>query len=132
MFHRGAVIELSEASAREAVPARLDDLKGRDFIRPDAATLAGEVAFRFKHLLVREAAYRATAKKLRAGLHERFADWLERLAGDRVAEYQEILGYHLEQAYRYRAEIGSLDEEARASASAPAHTSRRPHGEPRR
>ena len=50
----------------------------------------------------------------RAELHERFADWLERLAGDRVAEYEEILGYHLEQAYRYHAEIGSLDEEAGA------------------
>ena len=65
-----------------------------------------DVAFRFKHILVRDAAYRATAKKLRATLHERFADWLERLAGERVGEYQEILGYHLEQAYRYRTELG--------------------------
>jgi class 3 adenylate cyclase/tetratricopeptide (TPR) repeat protein len=113
IFHRGAVVDLSEPTARESVPARLDDLTSRDFIRPGAATVAGEVAFRFKHILVREAAYRATAKRLRAPLHERFADWLERLADDRVAEYQEILGYHLEQAYRYRGEIGSLDDKAR-------------------
>jgi tetratricopeptide (TPR) repeat protein len=93
------------------VPGRLDDLVGRDFVRPAVGTVTGEVAFSFKHLLVREAAYRATTKRLRAALHERFADWLERLAGDRIAEYQEILGYHLEQAYRYRRETGALDSE---------------------
>jgi class 3 adenylate cyclase/tetratricopeptide (TPR) repeat protein len=111
VFHQGAVVELSEASARDAVPGQLDDLESRDLVRPAPGTVMGEVAFRFKHLLVREAAYRATAKRLRAALHERFADWLERLAGDRVAEYEEIIGYHLEQAYRYRREIGSLDDE---------------------
>ncbi len=114
VFHRGAVVALSEPSARDAVPARLDDLAGRDFVSLAAGTVAGEIAFRFKHILVREAAYRATAKNHRAGLHERFADWLERVAGDRTAEYEEILGYHLEQAYRYRVEIGSLDPETRS------------------
>ncbi len=114
VFHQGAVVELSDPSARNHVPERLDDLEGRDLVRPTPGTVMGEVAFRFKHLLVREAAYRATAKKLRATLHERFADWLERLAGDRVTEYEEIIGYHLEQAYRYRREIGSLDDEVSA------------------
>ena len=52
----------------------------------------------------------------RATLHERFADWLERLAGERVGEYEEILGYHFEQAYRYRTELGAPDDEARALA----------------
>jgi len=45
-------------------------------------------------------------------LHERFADWLEREVGERVAEYAEILGYHLEQAYRYLEELGSADTAA--------------------
>ena len=74
----------------------------------------GEAAFRFKHILVRDAAYQATAKKLRATLHEQFADWLERLAGERVIEYEEILGYHLAQSYRYRTELGPIDDEIRA------------------
>ena len=87
-------------------------------IRLAAASLAGElIAYRFKHILVRDAAYRATTKKLRATLHERYADWLEQLVGDRVGEYHEILGYHLEAAYRYRTELGLLDGEARCSAS---------------
>ncbi len=111
LFHRGAVVELSHESLRPAVPGELEELAGKDLIRPAAASLAGEVAYRFKHILVREAAYRATAKKLRALLHERFADWLERLAGERVGEYQEILGYHFEQSYRYRLELGPVDED---------------------
>jgi tetratricopeptide (TPR) repeat protein len=31
-----------------------------------------------------------------------------------VVEYQEILGYHLEQAYRYRTELGPIDDRTRA------------------
>ncbi|MGH2484321.1 MAG: hypothetical protein ACRDE9_07675, partial [Candidatus Limnocylindria bacterium] len=46
-------------------------------------------------------------------LHERFAAWLERVAADRLVEYEEIIAYHLEQAYRYRAELGPPDEHAR-------------------
>jgi class 3 adenylate cyclase/tetratricopeptide (TPR) repeat protein len=118
LFHRGTVVELSDEHARAAVPAELTGLTRKDLIRLTAGTLvAGEVAYRFKHILVREAAYRATAKKLRASLHERFADWLEGIAGDRVAEYHEILGYHLEQAYRYRVELGPVDDAARTLAA---------------
>jgi class 3 adenylate cyclase/tetratricopeptide (TPR) repeat protein len=117
VFHRGTVLELSDEQARPAVPGKLAGLTRKDLIRLTAGTLVvGEVAYRFKHVLVREAAYRATAKTLRASLHERFADWLERLAGGRVGEYQEILGYHLERAYRYRVELGPVDEAARALA----------------
>jgi class 3 adenylate cyclase/tetratricopeptide (TPR) repeat protein len=111
LFHRGAVMELSEEKARSSVPDGLEELTGKDMIRPAAASFAGDIAFRFKHILVRDAAYRATAKKLRASLHEHFADWLERLAGDRVGEYEEILGYHFEQAYRYREELGQDDDD---------------------
>jgi hypothetical protein len=60
--------------------------------------------------LIRDAAYHAMPKEQRGDLHQRFAAWLEGTAGQRVAEYEEILGYHLEQAYRYRAELGPPDE----------------------
>ena len=75
-------------------------------MRPSAATLPGDDAFRFRHLLIRDAAYDALPKAARAELHERFADWLEERVPDLV-ELDEILGYHLEQAARYRAELGS-------------------------
>ena len=76
----------------------------------------GDDGFRFAHILVREAAYGGIAKKLRAELHERFAAWLARASEGRPAEYEEILGYHLEQAYRYRAELGPVDEQGLALA----------------
>jgi class 3 adenylate cyclase/tetratricopeptide (TPR) repeat protein len=109
VFHRSAVVELSEELARRAVPGQLDQLVERGLVRATAPRFAGEVAFSFKHILVREVAYRATTKQLRAALHERFADWLERLLGELVSQYEEILGYHLEQSYRYGLELGSAD-----------------------
>ena len=67
LFHEGTVVELSEEPSRRAVPGELGELARKDFIRLAAASLvAGEIAYRFKHILVREAAYRATTKKLRA------------------------------------------------------------------
>jgi tetratricopeptide (TPR) repeat protein len=83
-----------------------------ELVRPDQASFAGDEAYRFRHLLIRDAAYQALAKQSRAELHERFAAWLERVASDRVAEFEEIIGYHLEQAYRYRQELGPPDAHA--------------------
>ena len=54
--------------------------------------------FHFSHILIRDAAYARLLKRTRAGLHERFAAWLADMVGSRVAEYEEILGYHLEQS----------------------------------
>jgi class 3 adenylate cyclase/tetratricopeptide (TPR) repeat protein len=112
IFHFDAVVELSDERARPLVPAALDELTRREMVGLTAADLAGSmVAYRFKHILVRDAAYAATAKRLRASLHERFADWVERRAGDRLAEFEEIVGYHLEQAHRYQSELGAADPE---------------------
>jgi predicted ATPase/class 3 adenylate cyclase len=114
LFHGSAVIELSDPASRPSVPAQLEALTHKNLIRLAAATLAGPTAFRFKHILFRDAAYRATAKKLRATLHAQYATWLESVAGGRVAEVDEILGYHLEQAYRYHTELAPLDDDTRA------------------
>jgi class 3 adenylate cyclase/tetratricopeptide (TPR) repeat protein len=105
VFHRGAVLELCGGALREALDPQLGSLLRRELILPDRAIFAGDEAFRFRHLLIREAAYQAMPKQLRAQLHERFADWLERTAGDRIQEHEEILAYHLERAYQYRVEL---------------------------
>ena len=83
---------------------------------PDEAAFAGEEAYRFRHLLIRDAAYQSLAKQTRSELHERFAAWLERMAADRAVQFDEIIAYHLEQAYRYRIELGPPDDAARALA----------------
>jgi class 3 adenylate cyclase/tetratricopeptide (TPR) repeat protein len=112
VFHRGAVTELAPEPIRPVVRDRLASLMRMELVRPDQASFAGDEAYRFRHLLIRDAAYQALAKQARADLHERFAAWLERVAADRVAEFEEIIGYHLEQAYRYLLELGPPDEHA--------------------
>ena len=119
-FHVGAVATLSPATQRPNVRSRLLALARKELIRPDRAEFAGEDAFRFRHLLIRDAAYQAMPKEQRADLHEKYASWLEQAAGDRVAEYEEILAHHLEQACRYRLELGPPDERTRSIAQAAA------------
>jgi tetratricopeptide (TPR) repeat protein len=120
VFHSGAVATLASDALRPNVPSRLLALARKELIRPDRADFAGEDAFRFRHLLIRDAAYLAMPKELRADLHERYAAWLEQAAGDRLSEYEEILAHHLEQAYRYLLELGPADERTRELARAAA------------
>jgi class 3 adenylate cyclase/tetratricopeptide (TPR) repeat protein len=119
VFHRGVVQELAAETGRADVPTHLLALVRKEVIRPDRATFADDDAFRFRHLLIRDAAYDALPKETRAELHERFADWLER-HGDLV-ELDEIAGYHLEQAHANRAALdasdGRLDALARRAAT---------------
>jgi class 3 adenylate cyclase/tetratricopeptide (TPR) repeat protein len=107
-FWRDALLRL--APDDPAVSATLQRLVRRRLIRPGRSSLPGEDAFRFAHMLVRDAAYQGIAKKTRADLHERFAHWLE----SGKSPYLEIIGYHLEQAYRYRSELGMADDALRA------------------
>ena len=114
IFHRGAVQALAPEETQ--VTPRLAALVRKELIRPDRPLLAGEDGFRFRHLLLRDAAYEALPKATRADLHARFAAWLEE-HGAELVELDEILGYHLEQACRYRAELGmSRDDELAAAA----------------
>jgi len=105
LFHRTAVQALSDDGQ---VAPRLASLVRKALLRPDTPQLPGDDAFRFCHLLIRDAAYDALPKATRAELHENFARWLEGRASDLV-ELDEILGYHLEQAARYKAELGRRD-----------------------
>jgi tetratricopeptide (TPR) repeat protein len=89
---------------------RLIALVRKELVRPDRAQLAGDDAYRFRHLLIRDAAYDALPKATRADLHRRFASWLEQ-HGANLVELDEILGYHLEQAARYLEELGQPEPE---------------------
>jgi class 3 adenylate cyclase len=106
VFHRGGVQAL--APDEEQVTPRLTALVRRELIRPERAQLPGEDGFRFRHILIRDAAYDALPKATRAELHERFAGWLDQ-RGAELVELDEILGYHLEQSARYKDELGRSD-----------------------
>jgi class 3 adenylate cyclase/tetratricopeptide (TPR) repeat protein len=87
----------------------LSALVRKELIRPHEAI---EDSFRFRHMLIRDATYDRITKERRSELHERFADWLD----GRGDEFDEIVGYHLEQAYRYLADLGPVSEHARGLA----------------
>ncbi len=115
IFHRGTVQALADDEGQ--VTPHLAALVRKQLIKPDRPLLADDDGFRFRHLLIRDAAYEALPKATRAELHERFASWLEHHAAQLV-ELDELLGYHLEQACSYRAELGmSRDEELAAAAT---------------
>ena len=109
VFHRDAVAALAPDNLRDAVGATLQTLTRREFVIPDRAELGGTEAFRFRHQLIRDAAYHAIAKQSRADLHERFAEWMAVSLADRLDEFRAILAYHLEQAARYRRELDATD-----------------------
>jgi class 3 adenylate cyclase len=103
-FSRAAVADLSPDDERARVGATLLSLVRKELVRPEHSAFAGDDGFRFRHALIRDAAYAEVPKRTRAELHERFASRLEvRDATPALA------GYHLEQAYRCRAELGEDD-----------------------
>ena len=115
-FGQRDVSELTPAEGRAGVSGQLMGLVRKELIRPDRRRDGSGETYRFRHLLIRDAAYDSLPKLERAELHEQFADWLERTAGDRLADMDEITGYHLDQARAYRLALGPDDERTRALA----------------
>jgi class 3 adenylate cyclase/tetratricopeptide (TPR) repeat protein len=112
IFHRGAIQALV---ADEQVTPQLAGLVRKQLVAPERAQIPGEDGFRFRHLLIRDAAYDALPKSRRADLHERLALWLEQHAAP--VELDELLGYHLEQAVRCRLELGQSTNGGLAAAA---------------
>jgi len=118
VFFRGALEELVPDGVRTSVPASLDGLARKELIRRDEATqFAAQEAYRFLHILIRDAAYQGLLKRTRAELHEAFVDWLEQVTSGREMEYEEIRGYHLEQTFLILTELAPLDDHGRAVGS---------------
>jgi class 3 adenylate cyclase len=106
VFHRGAVRAL--APDEPDVTPRLAALVRKQLIWPDNSLFAADDAFRFRHVLIRDAAYDGLSKARRAKLHNELADWLED-RGRGLIELDEVLGFHLEEATRYKQELGEPD-----------------------
>jgi tetratricopeptide (TPR) repeat protein len=61
---------------------------------------------------VRDAVYNGLLKRVRATMHVQFVEWADKVNAekDRGQEFEAILGYHLEQAYKYLKELGPIDK----------------------
>ena len=107
-FSLGAVAALT----RGEVAHELLALSRAGFVHPAASAEPGDDGYTFHHVLLRDAAYASLTKADRADLHERAAAWIDRDGpGDDA-----IAGYHLEQAVRYRRDLGEDAEELAATA----------------
>jgi class 3 adenylate cyclase/tetratricopeptide (TPR) repeat protein len=125
LFWWEALEELVPVELASQVSGVLMGLVRKEMVVPEHEGAGREHSFRFRHILIRDAAYAAMPLASRTQLHERFADWLDRRPG----EYDEIVGYHLEQAYRLRTQLGTLDD---ASADLALRAGRRLGGAGRR
>jgi class 3 adenylate cyclase/tetratricopeptide (TPR) repeat protein len=115
-FWPRAVADLSSSPDRPDVAGRLLSLTRKGLVHPQRADLPGEDTFRFRHSLIRDVAYGGMPKALRAELHAAFASWLRTQVAPGFGEHEEIVGYHAEQAHRYRTELGPQDDRTRALA----------------
>ena len=106
-FWPGAVAALGNGD--ETLGPTLLGLVRRELVEPAVSSIPGEDGFRFRHALIRDAAYAGIPKRTRAEFHERFAGWVELHDGR-----DELVGYHLEHTYRYREELEALDDHTRS------------------
>jgi predicted ATPase len=109
-FSLSEVTALSPEPERQDVRRRLEVLTRRELLAPAAAPRRGDAGFRFRHGLMRDAAYDALPKLERAGLHKDLARFLQEMP-EHLRGREEVLGFHLEQAYRYRVELGQVGDE---------------------
>src|SRR5436190_101848 len=112
-FVRSALRKLLGDNDESVVDTSLLSLARKDLL---AALPGREDAYRFRHVLIRDAAYAGIPKELRARLHERYADWAANTRAGKAGDVDEIVGYHLEQAVRYRQQLGPLDADGVALA----------------
>ncbi|HET7693182.1 MAG TPA: AAA family ATPase [Gemmatimonadota bacterium] len=114
IFYEPAIVEMVPDPVRPLVPVELVTLGRKQFVVREAGDEDAD-RYRFRHILIKDATYGSLLKRNRAQLHERFVAWAERVNREsgREQEFEEILGYHLEQAYRYRTELGPIDETGR-------------------
>ncbi len=122
------VAALSASEHARDVEDHLEALVRKELLRPAETRRPGERAFRFRHMLILDAAYDAMQKTTRAELHERYADWLEEATQRLTEKYEEVVAYHLERAHQLRSEVGpagdDLDALARRAARRLSHAGR--------
>jgi DNA-binding SARP family transcriptional activator len=107
VFWVDAVRDLVPAETASALTRHLDSLTRRDLLQPWRTSVPFMRAFRFRHALIQEAAYRSLPKGRRAEAHERLAAWIEGAPAAAVGARDRRVGHHLERACVYRAELGS-------------------------
>jgi tetratricopeptide (TPR) repeat protein len=97
----------------EAARAGLHELGRREIVRAARiSSVKDQAEYAFWHVLLRDVAYGQIPRGARAQKHRAAAEWIEKTAGDRVADQAELLAYHYEQALDLARASGLNDEVA--------------------
>jgi class 3 adenylate cyclase/tetratricopeptide (TPR) repeat protein len=110
-FHLGDIEALNPGTPAPELAAGLQELVRLDLIRPDHGPTSAPLppnsgpGYRFRHATIKTVAYERLPDDRRAELHERYADWLERETEDRRSQFDEIVGHHFYEAYRYTSRL---------------------------
>jgi class 3 adenylate cyclase len=119
-FWVGAVAELLDDAER--LEESLRELARRELIRRErSSTVAGEVEYAFTHSVVRDVAYSQSPRAIRADRHHRAGRWIERIAGDRVADRAEVIAHHDAEALRLAAATDLSDVTSYVEAAISSH-----------
>jgi class 3 adenylate cyclase/tetratricopeptide (TPR) repeat protein len=114
-FHNRDIEVLSPGSSAKDVATSLEELVRLDLVRRDHTPAAVPLppgsgdSYRFRHIMIRTVAYDRMPDDQRAELHERYAGWLEQNTEDRRSQFDELVGYHLYEAYRYAYKLNPRD-----------------------
>ena len=92
VFWLGAAVLLADIE-RERAQELLHALERKEFLRCERhSSVAGEVEYVFRHVLVQDVAYAQIPRVVRARKHELAADWIESLG--RSEDHAEMLAHH--------------------------------------
>jgi class 3 adenylate cyclase/tetratricopeptide (TPR) repeat protein len=97
VFWSGAVQRLTGEASLDAI---LETLCRRELCSEHlSSSMANDVEYSFKHVLVRDVAYESLPRSERGAAHAEAAAWIEEASGDRVADVAELLAYHYDVAF---------------------------------
>jgi DNA-binding SARP family transcriptional activator/class 3 adenylate cyclase len=110
VFWAGAV---SSVGGIEEIAVRggLRELVRKELVRPTrTSSIEDQEEFSFWHALVRDVAYQQIPRAARGRWHRAAAEWIERIAKERVTDHAEIVAHHYGQAVELLRAAGDLDE----------------------
>ena len=109
-FWPGALAAIGGTDA-EPVRSELHELARKELVRRSRiSSVEHETEYSFAHTLIRDVAYGQIPRLPRARKHVAAAEWLERLAGERVADHAELLAHHYGQALELSRAAGRSDQ----------------------
>ena len=116
VFWPGATEEML-GGFRSEVEQAVHALERKEFVRRERrSSVAGETAYVFRHVLVRDVAYSQIPRKRRADIHRLAAGWIETLAGDRPEDLADMVAHHYLSALDLDRRSGREDPELAARA----------------